>query len=102
MTRISPYTILNVFRSFKTFPFWFKLIWRLLKDRRVPLRLKLIPLLAFIYLVSPLDFLPELFIPIFGYADDFAILFVSFTTFIRLCPQDVVAQHMSEIRRGDK
>ena len=75
MSRISPYTILNIFRSFRTLPFWIKLIWRLFKDRRVPFLIKLIPVAAFVYLISPLDFLPDLLIPVFGFADDLAILF---------------------------
>lgn len=98
MSRISPYTLLNIFRSFRTLPFWIKLIWRLFKDKRVPFRLKLIPVIALIYLISPLDFLPDLLVPIFGFADDLAILIFSFSMFIKFCPPDVVAEHMAKIR----
>ncbi|HJP17458.1 MAG TPA: DUF1232 domain-containing protein [Nitrospinota bacterium] len=97
MSRISPYTILNIFRSFRTLPFWIKLVWRLFKDRRVPFRIKLIPLAALVYLISPLDFIPDLLVPVFGFADDLAILFFSFSIFVRLCPRDVVSEHIAKI-----
>lgn len=99
MSRISPSTVLNIFRSFKSLPFWIKLIWRLLKDRRVPFRIKLIPLAALVYLISPLDFIPDFFVPVFGFADDLAILIFSFSMFIRFCPRNVVDEHMAAINK---
>ena len=36
-----------------------RLALRLLRDRRVPLYAKAVPLLALLYAVSPLDFVPE-------------------------------------------
>ena len=41
------------------------LVFRLMLDRRVPLRLKLIIPSAVLYLISPIDLLPDLF-PILG------------------------------------
>ena len=45
-----------------------KLVWRLLRDRRVPLFTKIIPVIAFIYLVMPNDIIRD-FIPILGHFD---------------------------------
>jgi uncharacterized membrane protein YkvA (DUF1232 family) len=60
--------------------------------------LKLIPLIAILYVISPIDFIPELLLPILGYMDDVAVLFLAFKIFVRLSPQDVVAEHMDSIR----
>ncbi len=100
MQRITPYTIINILRAFRSIPLWIKLIFRLLKDRRVPFRLKLIPLIAFLYVISPIDFIPDLLVPIFGYVDDVAVLFLAFKIFVRLSPRDVVAQHMESLRQN--
>ena len=40
-----------------------QLAWRLIGDRRVSWSLKLIPILALVYFVSPLDLLPDFLIP---------------------------------------
>ena len=34
----------------------------------------ILPLLGFLYILSPIDLLPELLIPVLGLADDFAVL----------------------------
>ncbi|HEY2982456.1 MAG TPA: DUF1232 domain-containing protein, partial [Anaerolineales bacterium] len=37
-----------------------KLIWRLLTDSRVNLLLKVLPIASLVYLVSPVDFMPDI------------------------------------------
>ena len=59
------------------------LFFRLMLDRRVPWKLKLLPLLAIGYAILPWDFLPDL-IPIVGWIDDIAILIVATLIFLRL------------------
>lgn len=34
--------------------------------------------LGFIYLISPIDIVPELLIPVVGYIDDIGVLFITF------------------------
>lgn len=34
--------------------------------------------LGFIYLISPIDFIPEILVPIIGWIDDIGVLFVTF------------------------
>lgn len=64
----------------------FKLILRLMGDRRVNPILKVIPVASLVYLVMP-DFLPLL--PF----DDALIIWLSTVFFVELCPQDVVEEH---------
>ena len=59
------------------------LFFRLMLDRRVPWKLKLLPLLAIGYAVLPWDFLPDL-IPIVGWIDDIVILIVATLVFLGL------------------
>ena len=54
----------------------FPLILRLLLDKRVPLKLKAIPLIAILYVLLPFDFLPDL-IPFIGWIDDLAVVVIS-------------------------
>lgn len=57
--------------------------WRLVRDPRVPWTLKLIPALALLYVVSPVDLAPD-FIPLLGQIDDVAILLVALKLFVDL------------------
>ena len=34
--------------------------------------------LGFIYLISPIDFIPEILVPVIGWIDDIGVLFVTF------------------------
>ena len=52
----------------------FKLILRLIKDRRVNPWLKIIPVAGVIYLLSPFDLIPDIALPIIGELDDAAVL----------------------------
>lgn len=91
------------------------LIWRLsnlirlcislMSDRRVPIVARLVPPFALLciaaYLVMPFDVLPEVFIPGIGLIDD---VFVSaligiaaLCLFFRLCPSDVLREHIEWI-----
>lgn len=69
-----------------------RLIWRLLLDRRVPLRLKLIPLAALLYLLSPFDLAPDR-VPVLGQLDDLVAVILGLRLFLRACPPRVVAEH---------
>lgn len=76
-----------------------RLAWRLLRDPAVPLLVKLLPLAGALYLVSPLDGVPDL-IPILGQLDDIGVLLVVLESFLRLCPDHVVAFHRSAVASG--
>ena len=71
----------------------FKLIMRLMGDRDVNFLLKLLPIASVIYAVVPIDLFPEIALPIIGYADDAAVLWLGLTLFVSLCPDEVVKKH---------
>ena len=62
-----------------------RLALRLLREPRVPLLLKSVPVLAFLYVVSPIDLVPD-FIPGLGQLDDLGIVLAALEMFVRLCP----------------
>ena len=70
-----------------------KLVWRLMTDRRVNTLLKALPIASLLYLVSPIDFMPDITLPLIGVLDDGAILWLGSYLFVELCPPDVVQEH---------
>jgi uncharacterized membrane protein YkvA (DUF1232 family) len=72
-----------------------KLILRLLGDKRVSPWLKLIPIGALVYLISPIDLIMG--IPGLDALDDAAILWLGYYTFIEMCPPDVVRELSSQL-----
>jgi|GEM_PF-3199763 len=74
----------------------FRLTWRLLRDPRVPIWAKAVPLATLIYVVSPLDFLMDL-LPVIGLVDDFAIMAAGLRFFESIAPDFVVAEHRAAL-----
>ncbi len=77
-----------------------RLAFRLLKDPRVPIYLKVIPAISVLYVISPLDFIPDIAVGL-GQLDDIGILLAGIEGFIALCPQHVVEEHQAEINGID-
>jgi uncharacterized membrane protein YkvA (DUF1232 family) len=77
-----------------------RLVFRLMRDSRVPIGLKIVPFLSIIYILFPLDLIPDL-IPALGQVDDLGVVILAVETFIMLSPQDVVQQHMADIAAGN-
>jgi uncharacterized membrane protein YkvA (DUF1232 family) len=71
-----------------------KLILRLMGDKRVSPLVKAIPVVSLLYLINPID-IPT---PI----DDAAVLGLGVYLFMELCPQEVVAEHMQNLRNLKK
>jgi len=76
-----------------------RLVWRLILDPRVPLWVKGIPLAALIYVLSPLDLIPDWLIGL-GQLDDLGILIGSLRLFRSMVPEAIVHEHL-EIIEGD-
>ncbi len=76
-----------------------KLILRLLGDRRVNFFLKLLPIAAAIYVVSPVDLIPGVVIPVVGALDDAAVIWLGTTLFMSLCPEEVVQEHTDALQK---
>jgi uncharacterized membrane protein YkvA (DUF1232 family) len=73
-----------------------RLIWRLMRDSQVPVWVKLIPPLAILYLLSPIDLIPD---PVLGLGqlDDLAILLLGAKLFVEMSPPGVVQRHRDEL-----
>ena len=76
-----------------------RLIARLMLDKRVPIFIKLVPLASLIYVIMPIDLIPDV-IPVLGQLDDLGVVILAAQAFIMLSPQDVVAEHMADIDAG--
>jgi uncharacterized membrane protein YkvA (DUF1232 family) len=68
------------------------LLYRLLRDRRVPLRRKLMASAVAAYVVSPIDLIPD-FIPIAGQVDDVLVVALALDHLIRDTDEAVVREH---------
>ena len=70
-----------------------RLAWALFRDRRVSAPIKLLPIIAAIYVVSPLDVLPDI-IPVVGWVDDLIVAGGLLLLFFMLAPRGVVFEHL--------
>lgn len=71
-----------------------KLVLRLMADKRVNFFLKLLPIGALAYLISPVDLAPGVALPVIGALDDAAVLWLGTTLFVELCPPEVIREHV--------
>ncbi len=76
-----------------------RLTWRLLKDPRVPVFLKALPLLGVLYVVFPIDIVPD-FLPILGQLDDLGVVLAGLKVFEKLVPRHIVQEHLDAIQFG--
>lgn len=76
-----------------------KLVYNLILDNRVPLATKLIPVLSLAYLISPVDFLPDV-IPVITQLDDLAVVMLGLRFFLELAPPEVVREHLKRITQS--
>lgn len=71
---------------------------RLVQDPRVPLRAKLFLAGVFVYLILPTDLVPDVLIGL-GQIDDLAVLLAGVKFFLKLCPPEVVEEHLRALSR---
>lgn len=69
-----------------------RLVWRLLNDARVSRFPKLIIPAALLYVISPIDLLPDLALGL-GQLDDVGIVALAIAMFIEVCPRAIVEEH---------
>ena|GEM_PF-844978 len=67
----------------------------LLQDNRVPLHVKLLPLMVAVYLASPIDLLPSVIL------DDVALALLALVLILRLTPRHVVEDLLRRARETD-
>ncbi|MFZ4815863.1 MAG: YkvA family protein [Phototrophicaceae bacterium] len=68
-----------------------RLAYRLIRDERVSLPVKAIPLLVLLYVLSPVDLIPD--IPVIGWFDDVALVVGGLQLFESLIPDYIVYEH---------
>ena len=88
------------FRLLAHLPSFFKLFGRLVNDSRVPAGAKLLLVGILAYLILPTDLVPD-FLPGLGQLDDLAVILGGLKLFLRLCPPEVVQQHIQAIAAGN-
>lgn len=80
----------------------FRLTWALLRDPRVPFWAKLVPFLGILYVVSPIDIIPDVLIGI-GQLDDLGVIIASLKLFETLTDSSLVAAYRASFgMRGDE
>jgi uncharacterized membrane protein YkvA (DUF1232 family) len=87
-------------RFLRHLPHFVRLYWRLMTDGRVSVWPKALLLLSVFYLLSPLDFIPDV-IPFVGEVDDLFVLIIACRLFIYLCPPELVREHVRRIDAGE-
>ena len=73
-----------------------RLALRLFREPRVPVSLKALPILAGLYVISPIDLVPD-FLPGLGQLDDLGIILATLGLFVRLCPSVAQSFHRDAI-----
>ncbi len=76
------------------------LLWRLFRDPRVPLPARLLLPAIGLYLICPVDIIPD-FIPVLGHLDDLLVIAAGLWLFLRLCPEPLFREHVDTLRIAD-
>jgi uncharacterized membrane protein YkvA (DUF1232 family) len=82
---------------FRDFFRQFQLAWRLILDPRISLITKVIPFLSLAYLISPIDFIPDITLGL-GQLDDLAFVLIGLRLFLDVCPPIVVEEHRAALQ----
>ena len=70
-----------------------KLLMRLMRDPRVPMRPKIAVGGVLIYMVSPIDLIPEMFMPVIGQVDDLLLIAFSLDRLVKAAGPSITAEH---------
>ena len=76
------------------------LFLRLMLDKRVPLKLKILPVIAVVYLLLPWDFIPDL-MPLIGWIDDIVVVILSVGIFFVFGPLSILTRNIGQNRDLD-
>lgn len=79
-------------RLVKDLPSVFKLVFRLLRDRRVSTVNKLLFGAVAVYMVTPVDMIPD-FLGVFGWVDDLYLLGIALGRLVGTAGEDVLLEH---------
>jgi uncharacterized membrane protein YkvA (DUF1232 family) len=73
-----------------------RLAWRLFLDPRVSWMTKALPVIAGIYVISPVDLIMG--VPVLSGMDDLAVAVLGLKLFIEFSPPEVVQEHMRQLQ----
>jgi uncharacterized membrane protein YkvA (DUF1232 family) len=76
---------------------YLRLVWKLLRDGRVPGWVKALPVLGFLYLLSPIDLVPGWLVPGLGQLDDLGVILLSLKLLVDLSPPALVDQYRNQL-----
>jgi uncharacterized membrane protein YkvA (DUF1232 family) len=85
-------------RLFWYIPNLIALWWALVTDKRVPWLAKLVAIAGVVYLLSPVDWLPD-WLGGLGLLDDVAVLYLTYRLLVKSAPKEVVAGYVSMLSR---
>jgi uncharacterized membrane protein YkvA (DUF1232 family) len=93
---------LRLFRLFKLTGREATLLWYACRNPATPLLIKLGALLLAVYIVSPIDFIPDA-LPLVGWMDDVTLLAFAIPAILKLMPETILAEaRMATERRFSK
>ena len=73
-----------------------RLAWGLFRDPDLPFGLKLIPVGVLLYVLFPVDFLPDI-VPGLGQVDDLTVALLGLKFFLDACPSAIVERHLAQM-----
>ena len=76
-----------------------RLTLRLIREPAVPVLMKAIPILGAVYVISPIDAVPD-FLPVLGQLDDLGVIILALESFLKLCPRRALDFHRSALESG--
>ena len=79
-----------------------RLILRLIRDSRVPVFAKIVFFFGVAYTLWPADLIPDLLLPVIGYADDVAVLLLCARYLFYQTPPEVLEEHLYSLQTGGK
>lgn len=71
------------------------LLFRLMRDERVPVGSKLIAMAGLAYILSPIDLVPEVFLGPIGLVDDLLVVATALSRLLNYVHPDIVRSHWS-------
>ncbi len=82
----------TVLGALRDIPHYLRLLWGLARDPRVALTDKLLVVAAAVYVISPIDVIPD-FIPFLGQVDDLYLVILAMQRMVTKAGRAVVADH---------
>ena len=77
----------------------FRLVWALFTDGRVSLLTKAVIPMSLLYVISPIDFIPDVILGL-GQLDDLGVILLGMALFVKMCPPELVEYYVRKLEYG--